>query len=244
MSYYKDGFIQIPFTTPITSGDFCVSFEIPLEAEDVGVDTYSPASIGSPVVSVTDTEFTVYAYSATTTYPITMTSGNWKQCGYIEVTPDMVTPLLGVLISVKDVPKVMGGFKFEKGRIATPANSNAIKLAKTLDQYTVQRVYGDTHYLELQDGNLLRGTFPSELAVTHNASPFYDLTLATELTIPNMDVYNAILWGLASMQDSVDFDGVESYSSRYRQKEYDKYLRKLKLIGLNLTPLLNYGYRR
>jgi hypothetical protein len=155
----------------------------------------------------------------------------------------MDIPLLGILISVKD-PKVMGGFKFEIGRIATPANINAVQLAKTLDQYTTQRIYGNTSYLEIHDGNLLRGSFPSELAVTHNSSPFYDLVLATELDIPNMDAYNAILWGLASMQDSVDFDGVESYSSRYRQQQYTKYLRKLKLIGLQLTPLLNYGSRR
>lgn len=243
MNYYRDGFIQIPFNSPISSGNFCFSFETTLEAEEVGVDTYTPASLGSPIVSVTDTDFTVYAYSDTNAYPITMTTGNWKQCGYIEVTPNMDTPLLGVLISVKD-PKVMGGFKFESGRIATPANTDAVGVAKSLDQYTTQRIYGDTTYLEIHDGNILRGTFPSELAITHNASPFYDFTLSTELDIPNMDVYNATLWGIATMQDQVDFDGVESYTTRYRKEQYEKYLRKIVSTGLNLSPLLSYGSRR
>ena len=242
LKYYKSGCIEIPLTTTISSGEYTLSYVTTPDAEEVEVDTFTSASVGSPTVTPTDTEFTVYAYTASTLYPLTFTGGSYKKCAYIQFTEEYDGNILGVLFSIKDAHKVLGGFKMETGQIATPSRTGAYSEIPYLDKSSLVDVLGLTRGLELAE-TILRGPLPAELGIAHTLSKVDNLSLTDELILPNLAYENAIVWGLCHLADLRNMDGVETRATQMRARNYMVNLQRVKMSVIKSMQTLKYGWK-
>lgn len=244
LTWYKEGFIQLPLTESVTEGNFTFSYETSPKAAEPESDTFALSSVGGITHSPVVEEETIYVYSSSDYYPLVLTKGNIKVSGYIEITPNMTTPILGVLIACPNT-RLMGGFKMEAGEVATPVNAEALAQADNFDFDSVDTILGDTSGVRLDQGCILQQTygFPSELGVAldMNLSTITDLT--SPVTFTSRDYKSAILYGVAVHMDTIDFDTAPTQGSQFRMRRYDYYLNRVKTSKVRYIYGFDYGVR-